>query len=160
MTLNSIGLDQQKSAATIVQLNELLANHQQFYMNLRGFHWNIKGRNFFELHLKFEELYTTINLKIDEIAERILALEGAPLTSFTDYQALSTIKEVKAVSDGIFMVKNSVESFGVLVKLERTILADASENKDEGTMALMSGYVVAEEKLIWMLNSYLNEQRS
>jgi starvation-inducible DNA-binding protein len=160
MKLNSIGLDEQKSAATIMQLNELLANHQQFYMNLRGFHWNIKGRNFFELHLKFEELYTSINLKIDEIAERILALEGTPLTSFTDYQALSTIKEVKDVSDGIFMVKNSVESFGVLVKLERTILADASQNSDEGTMALMSGYVVAEEKLIWMLNSYLNEQRS
>ena len=89
-----------------------------------------------------------------------MALEGTPLTSFTDYQALSTIKEVKDVSDGIFTVKNSVESFGVLVKLERTILADASRNSDEGTMALMSGYVFAEEKLIWMLNSYLNEQRS
>ncbi len=160
MKLNSIGLDEQKSAATIVQLNELLANHQQFYMNLRGFHWNIKGRNFFELHLKFEELYTNINLKVDEIAERILALEGAPLTSFSDYQAISTIKEIKNITDGITMVKNCVESYGVLVKLERTILANASQNSDEGTMALMSGYVVAEEKLIWMLNSYLTEHQN
>jgi starvation-inducible DNA-binding protein len=152
-------LDEEKSAATIIQLNELLANHQQLYMNLRGFHWNIKGRNFFELHLKFEELYTNVNLKVDEIAERILALEGTPLTSFIDYQAVSTIKEAKNITDGIVMVKNCVESYGVLVKLERSILADAAKNSDEGTMALMSGYVVAEEKLIWMLNSYLAEHK-
>lgn len=159
MKLNSIGLDEQKSAVTIDQLNELLANHQQFYTNLRGFHWNIKGRNFFELHLKFEELYTSVNLKVDEIAERILALEGTPLTGFSDYQAVSKIKEIKNISDGLVMVKNCVDSFGTLVKLERTILAAASENSDEGTMALMSGYVVAEEKLIWMLNSYLAEYK-
>jgi starvation-inducible DNA-binding protein len=109
--------------------------------------------------LKFEELYTSVNLKVDEIAERILALEGTHLTGFSDYQAVSTIKEIKNISDGLVMVKNCVDSFGTLVKLERTILAAASENSDEGKMALMSSYVVAEEKLIWMLNSYLAEYK-
>ena len=38
------------------ELNVLLANSQIYYQNLRGFHWNIQGRDFFELHLKFEDL--------------------------------------------------------------------------------------------------------
>lgn len=54
--LNSIGLDEKKSKQLAASLNDLLANYSIFYQNLRGYHWNIKGNKFFELHLKFEEL--------------------------------------------------------------------------------------------------------
>lgn len=77
--LNAIGLDQQLSEQLAVKLNDLLANYSIFYQNTRGFHWNIKGEKFFELHLKFEELYNDLLLKIDEVAERILTLGHAPL---------------------------------------------------------------------------------
>ena len=40
---------------TLEKLNELLSTYQIYYQNIRGFHWNIKGQNFFELHVKFEE---------------------------------------------------------------------------------------------------------
>jgi starvation-inducible DNA-binding protein len=70
--VNRIGLDPNKSAELATKLNTLLANYQVFYMNTRGFHWNIKGEKFFELHVKFEELYNDLILKIDEIAERVL----------------------------------------------------------------------------------------
>ena len=59
------------------KLNILLANYMVFYQNTRGFHWNIRGQKFFELHVKFEELYNNLILKIDEIAERILTLVAA-----------------------------------------------------------------------------------
>jgi len=72
MKKNIIGLDAIKAKKLADLLNVLLANYQLFYINSRGFHWNIKGEKFFELHLKFEELYTDTQLKIDEIAERIL----------------------------------------------------------------------------------------
>ena len=65
---NIIGLDNKTSQTTALQLNDLLSNYQMFYMNLRGFHWNIKGKKFFELHLKFEELYNDALIKVDEIA--------------------------------------------------------------------------------------------
>ena len=65
--LNQIGLDKTASSDLADKLNELLANYQIFYMNARGFHWNIKGEKFFELHLKFEELYNDSLIKIDEI---------------------------------------------------------------------------------------------
>ncbi len=77
-----------------------------FYQNLRGLHWNIKGREFFELHLKFEELYDDAFLKIDEIAERILTLEGQPLHTFSDYLSTSKIKAEKGVTNGVEGVKS------------------------------------------------------
>ena len=76
---NIIGIDLEKATKLSRKLNGLLANYQLFYQNLRGLHWNIKGKEFFELHLKFEELYEDAVIKVDEIAERILTLEGDPL---------------------------------------------------------------------------------
>ena len=84
-TLNSIGLDSNKAKVLAENLNTLLANFQLYYQNLRGIHWNIKGRAFFDLHVKFEELYNDANMKVDEIAERILTLGETPLHTFDDY---------------------------------------------------------------------------
>ena len=64
-----IGLDSKQSEVLAAELNVLLANYQLYYQNTRGLHWNIKGKHFFELHVKFEEIYTDAQLKIDLIAE-------------------------------------------------------------------------------------------
>ena len=69
-----IGLDSKQSEVLAAELNVLLANYQLYYQNTRGLHWNIKGKHFFELHVKFEEIYTDAQLKIDLIAERVLTL--------------------------------------------------------------------------------------
>ena len=82
MNKSILGLDRKKSANLVNNLNGLLANFQIYYQNLRGLHWNIKGKNFFELHVKFEEFYTDSQVKIDEVAERILTLQGKPLHTF------------------------------------------------------------------------------
>src|SRR5690554_3895956 len=77
--LNVIGIEPQHAKQLAERLNELLANYQIMYMNVRGFHWNIRGESFFELHAKFEETYNDLLLKVDEIAERILTLGQRPL---------------------------------------------------------------------------------
>src|ERR1700748_162668 len=97
---NLIGLDLAQSRQLADKLNTLLSNYQLFYINARGFHWNITGDKFFELHVKFEELYTDALLKIDEIAERILTLGHTPLHSFTDYVKHSGIKEATNITKG------------------------------------------------------------
>ncbi|HCN14489.1 MAG TPA: DNA starvation/stationary phase protection protein, partial [Moraxellaceae bacterium] len=56
-------------SAIVEQLNTLLANYHVFYTNVRGYHWNVRGSDFFTLHVKFEELYTALQIQIDEIAE-------------------------------------------------------------------------------------------
>ncbi len=152
---NLIGIDKDKAIALTGQLNQLLADYQVFYQNLRGFHWNIKGREFFELHLKFEEFYNDAVIKIDEIAERILTLEGEPLHTFTAYVNHADIKEEKGITNGIEGVEIVVKNFSTIILLEREILALAAEADDEGTVALMSDYISQTEKTLWMLNSYL-----
>jgi starvation-inducible DNA-binding protein len=138
----------------IEKLNILLAHAQLFYMNTKGLHWNIKGEKFFELHVKFEELYTDLNLKVDEIAERILTLEGVPLHSFTDYLKKSKIKEVTNVTEASKATEVVMESLSALVKIEREILTISDKANDEGTSALMSDYIRQQEKLIWMYSAY------
>lgn len=152
---NLIGIEKDMAEKLSNQLNQLLADYQVFYQNLRGLHWNIKGKEFFELHLKFEEFYDDAVVKIDEIAERILTLEGEPFHTFSDYLKHSNISEEKNVTNGIEGVKIIVKNFSTIITLEREILSLAGDADDEGTVSLMSDYISQTEKTLWMLNSYL-----
>ena len=153
---NNIGLNTGLTKDLADKLNNLLANYHIFYMNARGFHWNIKGEKFFELHVKFEELYTDALIKIDEIAERILTLGYSPVHSFSDYVSDSQINEIKNISDGNIAVGSILNGFKILLEAEREILELSEKAKDEGTNSLMSDYIPQQEKLVWMYSSYLN----
>jgi starvation-inducible DNA-binding protein len=126
-------------------------------MNTRGLHWNIKGDKFFELHIKFEELYTDLNLKADEIAERILTLEGTPIHSFSSYIKIATIKELTNVDSATKSIEATITSLSTLIKLEREILSIANKANDEGTSSLMSDYIRQQEKTIWMYSAFGNK---
>ena len=153
--INQIGLAQEATSLLANKLNVLLANYQIFYINSRGFHWNITGDKFFELHAKFEELYNDSLLKIDEIAERVLTLGHTPLHTFEDYLSQATIKVAKNVSDGNDCITSILEGYQVLLPIERELLVLSDESDDEGTNALMSDYIREQEKLVWMYSAYL-----
>jgi len=152
-----IGLD-----ATFVKelargLNDLLADLQLFYQNVRGFHWNLRGSNFFELHLKFEELYTDLQLKIDEVAERVLTLGETPLHTYEDYLKRSDVPAVRDVTSGAEAMKHCIAAFSVLLVRERALLALSASIGDEGTNALMSDYIRMQEKTVWMYRAWLGD---
>ncbi|MFD1160948.1 Dps family protein [Hwangdonia seohaensis] len=153
--LNSIGLDVEKSKILAEKLNELLADYSIFYQNIRGYHWNIKGDKFFELHDKFQELYESLFVKIDEVAERIRTLGHTPNHQFSVYQKEAKIKESNEVSNGIKDVKDTLESLKIIITLQREILDLSADAEDEGTNALMSDYIREQEKLVWMYSAYL-----
>jgi starvation-inducible DNA-binding protein len=155
--LNSIGLDTTKSAELAGKLDELLANYSIFYQNTRGYHWNIQGEKFFELHVKFEELYNELLIKIDEVAERILTLGHSPNHKYSYYKTISSIQESNEVSDGQQAVANILSSFKTIITLQRIILELSADAGDEGTNALMSDYVRAQEKSVWMYSAYLKK---
>lgn len=152
-----IGLDKNKADNLSSKLNLLLADYQIFYQNLRGFHWNLKGNDFFELHLKFEELYNDAQIKIDEIAERILTLEGRPLHSFEEYIEISEIKAAKNITKGREGIQITMDNFQKILILERSIMEVANDAGDEGTLTLISDYISQSEKIVWMLSSFLGE---
>ncbi len=154
--LNKIGLDKEKSKELGVKLNVLLANYSIFYQNTRGYHWNIKGDNFFELHVKFEELYNDLLIKIDEVAERILTLGHSPNHRYSDYIKVSEIEESEFVTDGKTAVNEILNAFKSIISIQREILELSDEAGDEGTNALMSDYIREQEKLVWMYSAYIN----
>ncbi len=154
--LNAIGLDQNKAKELAAQLNDLLANYSLFYMNVRGFHWNIRGQKFFELHVKFEELYNNVVIKIDEVAERILTLGYTPVHSYSDYITTSAIKESKNISEGKEAIRSILEAFSIIITKQRNILEVSADTNDEGTNALMSDYIREQEKLVWMYSAWMD----
>lgn len=154
--MNSIGLDTKQAEMLAEKLNNLLADYMVFYQNTRGLHWNIKGEKFFELHLKFEELYTNLLIKIDEVAERILTLGARPLHTFEDYLKAASVKSGKAISQPVEAVKLILDSFQTLLIKQRELLDISADANDEGTNALMSDYIREQEKMVWMYSAFLN----
>ncbi|MDY0781534.1 Dps family protein [Tenacibaculum sp. IB213877] len=155
MAKTIIGLDKKESEKLVENLNKLLANFQLYYQSLRGLHWNIKGKNFFELHVKFEELYTDSQMKIDLVAERILTLQGVPLHTFDDYIKAGKVPVGKDISKDEEAVELVIESLSELLKIERDILEISDKADDEGTNSMMSDFISEQEKTIWMLNAWL-----
>jgi starvation-inducible DNA-binding protein len=157
MALNILGLDVQKTEDLVNDLNVLLANFQVYYQNLRGIHWNIKGKGFFELHMKFEELYNDAQIKVDEIAERVLTLGGEPLHTFEDYMVHATVPVGKHISKDVIAVELIVSSIAELLKIERSLLDKSGDANDEGTNSMMSDFIAEQEKTVWMMSAWLNK---
>ena len=143
--LNAIGLHPEKSKELADLLNDLLANYSTFYQNTRGYHWNISGDKFFELHLIFVELYND------------LFLGYAPQHKFTDYLNTSRIPESEQVTDGRKAIEEILMAFKTLLAKQRHILVLSAEIDDEGTNAQMSDYIREQEKLVWMYSAYLKQ---
>lgn len=153
-TLDYLHLDASAANKVVEALQQLLADYQIFYTNLRGFHWNIKGHGFFILHSKFEEMYDNAAEKVDELAERILMLGGVPVNKFSDYLKVARVEEVSGISCGDEALENILNTYSQFIAEERKLLSLASEAGDEATVALMSDYLKEQEKLVWMLVAY------
>ena len=155
MKTNSLGLPIKESEELVNELNGLLSNYQIYYQNLRGLHWNIRGKRFFDLHIKFEELYNDSQIKIDLIAERVLTLGGVPLHTFSDYIANSKLKVGKNISKDVDAIQLILESLSTLLQIERVILNKSGAINDEGTNAMMSDFIAEQEKTNWMLKAWM-----
>ncbi|MDK2838160.1 MAG: starvation-inducible DNA-binding protein [Bacteroidota bacterium] len=154
-TLDYSQLEAKTAKNVAEELQTLLADFQVFYTNMRGFHWNVKGRGFYQLHELFEKMYDDAAEKIDQIAERILMLGEVPAHNFSHYLKASQIKESGVVTDPDEIVKLILESLKILISQERKVLDLAAEGSDEVTVAMISDFLTEQEKSVWMLTSYL-----
>ena len=139
---------------TVSQLNLLLANYHVYYQNLRNFHWNVSGENFFDLHDKFEELYNDARAKIDEIAERILTLRLRPLSKMSDYLNTAAVNEADSFSNDRDMVDVILENHKIIIENMREVVRAADEVGDEGTIDMIGGFLSGLEKKSWMLDAW------
>lgn len=152
--LEFIGLEESKVSKVREALAQLLADFQIYYTNLRNLHWNVKGHSFFIMHEKYEEMYNSAAAHVDEIAERILQLGGTPESKFSEYLKIATIKELGKVECGKEAMEYILGYFKNLIAQERALIALAGEANDDVTADLMTGYIAAQEKTVWMLLAF------
>ena len=159
MDAKEISLSEKKVKPVVDMLNDYLANYHIHYQKLRGCHWNIKGQNFFTLHVKFEELYTNAQLTIDEIAERVLTLGKPPHSRFADYIKESTIKEINTIGmSDMAMVDEVLADMAKLIEIERDLLEASDEAGDDGTNDMVNRFMQFKEKTNWMLRSFAGKK--
>lgn len=147
----------EKSTNMIVveKLNQLLINYQVHYQNLRLFHWNVKGPFFFVLHDKFEELYRDAAEKIDEVAERVLALGGTPKGSLKNIVSNADVESHEEQMEANEMVNSIISANKKLIENLNGVLTTAEEVGDEGTLDIFTSYIQELEKQNWMFKAYL-----
>ncbi|WP_299680067.1 Dps family protein [uncultured Tenacibaculum sp.] len=158
--MNYLTRNKEENLLVAKQLNQLLADYHVYYQKLRNFHWNIVGENFFELHEKFEEMYTDARGKIDEIAERILTLQFHPVSRYSRYLKISSISENSPFQTDRDMIMILLEDHKKLLYQMNVVINKAEKVHDEGTIDLIGGYIKDLEKTSWMLNAWTKSKVS
>ncbi len=152
--MNYLGFKNEDIRPVVNELNKLLSNYHIYYQNLRNFHWNIKGENFFDLHNQFEELYNDARLKIDEIAERILTLRHQPISRFSEYLEVGNIEESRMLAEDREMVLTILDNHQILIQNLRAVIESAGKVDDEGTIDMAGSFLENLEKKSWMLDAW------
>ena len=136
-------------------LAHLLADTYTLYLKTHNFHWNVTGPMSNALHNMFMVQYNELWLSLDEIAERIRALDQFAPGSGSQYAKLSSIKEETGVPDWKAMVAQLVSGHETCARTAREAFKRADEANDQPTADLATTRMQAHEKTAWMLRSLL-----
>ncbi len=142
------------SEALVGKLNGLIADFTVYYQKLRHYHWNVKGEQFFALHVKLEEIYTEVGDQIDALAERVVALDGVPFHTLAHMLEETSLSEDADVPTAPTMVKRTVADTEKLIKSVNAAIAAAEAAEDRTTTNLLDGIADALEGHLWMLKAW------
>lgn len=141
-------------------LNRLLADTFDLFSQTKEAHWNVKGRDFIQLHKLFDELAATLLEPIDEIAERITALGGVAKGTVRMSAADSKLPEypLDAV-EGMQHVQLLSDRYANLAKSMRAAIDSSDEWGDKDTADLCTGISRLLDKSLWFLEAHLIETK-
>ncbi|MEB7414996.1 DNA starvation/stationary phase protection protein [Mammaliicoccus sciuri] len=139
----------------IEALNKQVAEWTVLYTKLHNYHWYVKGPNFFSLHEKFEELYNEASVYVDDLAERILAIEGNPIATLREALEWSVIEEAEKNLTANQMVEQLSKDFTTLIAQLEEGIQLAEKVNDDMTGDMLLAMVTSLEKHNWMLKSFL-----
>lgn len=152
----NIGIDEAAREQSSNALKRLLADTYTLYLKTHGYHWNVEGPHFQQLHLQFMEQYTEMWTAVDELAERIRALGHYAPASYSEMSALSSIKEETGNPSWHEMVTNLAKGHEQVAKTAREVLRIADEIGDEATSDVVTPRLTLHEKTAWMLRATAN----
>ena len=156
MSIN-IGITEAQRKTIAEGLAKVLADSYTLYLKTHNYHWNVEGPMFRTLHLMFEEQYTELATAVDEIAERIRALGFPAPGSYSEFAALTEIKENTGKPDALTMIRELVEGQETVVRTCRTLFPAVDEANDEATADLLTNRMQTHEKAAWMLRALLEK---
>lgn len=147
-----------KSTATepvVAALNQAVADSYVLLANTHYAHWNVEGRGFFSLHHAFHEQYENLFEAIDELAERIRALDGyanGGLSRFARDSGIDELSTPLAEKDYVAaLVVGHEKTTSDLLALRKA----AEQAGDLETQDLAIKRLQWHQKTTWMLKSYL-----
>jgi starvation-inducible DNA-binding protein len=146
-----IGIKQEDRKKIAQGLSKLLADTYTLYLKTHYFHWNVTGPMFNTLHLMFETQYTELAIAVDDIAERIRALDEYAPGTYSQFAKLSSISESKDVPPAMQMIKELVEGHEAVCRTARSVFPAANKADDEATADLATQRLQIHEKTAWML---------
>ena len=142
------------SSDLVPTLNDLVADFTVFYQKMRHYHWNVKGEQFFKLHEKFEEIYTEVGDQIDELAERVIGLDGTPVHTLAHVLESTSIQEDPSVPAAGAMVKATVADLETLSASLMAAIAAAEEADDRPTVNMLDAINDGLHGHLWMLKAW------
>ena len=149
----NIGITDSNRKQSAEAVSRLLADTYTLYLKTHGYHWNVEGPHFQQLHIQFMEQYTEMWTAVDELAERVRALGHYAPASYAAMTELSTIKEESGQPDWQDMVKNLAKGHEQVAKTAREVLRIAEEAGDDATADVVAPRVTLHEKTAWMLRA-------
>lgn len=138
-------------------LNRQIADWTVLYVKLHHHHWYVKGEQFFTLHGKFEELYNEAAEHIDELAERLLAIGGQPVSSMRQCLEVSGVNEASGTETASQMVQSVIDDFSRMIRELKDGMALAGQEGDESTGDMLLAIHSGLEKHLWMLRAFLGK---
>ncbi|USG64502.1 DNA starvation/stationary phase protection protein [Brevibacillus ruminantium] len=138
-------------------LNRQIANWSVLYIKLHHCHWYVNGSQFFTLHAKFEELYNEAAGYVDELAERLLAIGGKPVSTMSACLQATSLKEAAGNESAEAMVQAVVADFQQVVSELEEGMTLAENEHDESTADMFLGISTSLQKHVWMLQAFLGQ---
>jgi starvation-inducible DNA-binding protein len=143
-----------KSNHAVVQsLSKLLADTYVVALKTQNYHWNVTGPQFNSLHAMFMAQYMELHLAVDEVAERIRALDEFTPGSFSAFGKLSSVKEETGNPNAAQMVKNLANDHDTLADSAQGVVKAAQEIGDEASADLGIKRMQIHQKTAWMLRA-------
>ncbi|MBR9859178.1 DNA starvation/stationary phase protection protein [bacterium] len=152
----ALGFTLEETKTITEKLNILLANYQIHYQKLRAFHWNVTGKDFFDVHEQFEIEYNYAKKVIDDIAERIRIFGARPYSTMSKYLEVAQIEEVDEDLSADKMVAEIISDFEILTGFIIEAAEESTELGDLGTTDLLNSILKRIEKRHWMLSAFNN----
>lgn len=138
------------------KLNEYLSNLAVLNAKLHNLHWNVKGKQFVQIHEFTESLYESFFGKYDEVAELLKMKEEKPLVKLADYIENASIKESDKDNFTCEEVLNIVqEDLTKMKNLATEIRNEADEDGDFEVVAEFEDHVSGYSKNLWFIKSML-----